>query len=95
MLQAVHPKRNFRHQEELREAVMSDREFFKQRAAAEREAAQAATDVATFRRHMEQSREYEWRAVTEPYPDDNFVQSPGQGTNVPRATQPGTAGAPG
>ena len=67
---------------------MSDREFFKQRAAAERAAAQAATDGASFRRHMEQSREYEWRAVTEPYPDDNSVQSPGRGTSAARATQP-------
>jgi hypothetical protein len=48
---------------------MSDREYFKDRAQAEREAAQIAPDVTAFHAHMEMAREYDWRAATEPYPD--------------------------
>jgi hypothetical protein len=66
---------------------MNDREFFKLRAEAERAAAQAAIDPAGFRRHMVQAREYEWRAVTEPYPDDDLVQSRRQGTSARQATE--------
>ncbi|MDB5704407.1 MAG: hypothetical protein JWN66_1523 [Sphingomonas bacterium] len=45
---------------------MSDREYFKRRAAAERAAAQAARDSTAFLAHMQLAREYDWRAVTEP-----------------------------
>ena len=86
MLHGVGLTRKFRRQKESQESVMSDREFFKQRAEAERAAAQVATDAAGFRRHMEQAREYEWRAVTEPYPDDDLVQSRRQGTSARQAT---------
>jgi hypothetical protein len=46
---------------------MSDREYFKQRAEAERAAAQAAKDPTAFHAHMALAQEYEWRAATEPY----------------------------
>ena len=52
-----------------RGTVMNDREYFKRRAEAERAAAEAAKDATSFRAHMTLAREYEWRAVTEPYPD--------------------------
>jgi hypothetical protein len=52
-----------------RESLMSDREYFKRRAEAERVAAQAATRIASFHAHMQLAREYEWRAATEPYPE--------------------------
>jgi hypothetical protein len=48
---------------------MSDREYFKDRARAEREAAQGAEDGPAFHAHMALVREYEWRAATEPYPE--------------------------
>ena len=47
----------------------SDRDYYKQRAATEREAASNAKDVASARAHFELAREYEWRAATEPLPE--------------------------
>lgn len=41
---------------------MGDRDYFKQRAAAEREAAMKATDPCAARAHITLAREYEWRA---------------------------------
>lgn len=45
---------------------MSDREYFKRRAQAERAAAEAAKDAVSCRIHMTLAREYDWRAATEP-----------------------------
>ena len=64
---------------------MSDREYFQRRAEAERVAARVATDSAAFRKHMQQAREYEWRAVTEPYPDQQYA---GSGERPRGAQQP-------
>lgn len=47
---------------------MSDREYFKERARAERRAAVSAKDVAAARAHFELAREYEWRMLGEPRP---------------------------
>lgn len=48
---------------------MGNREYFKDRARAERNAAQIAQDVTAFHAHMTLAREYDWRAATEPYPE--------------------------
>jgi hypothetical protein len=45
---------------------MGDREYFRDRAQAERAAALKAKDMCAFRAHMDLAHEYEWRAVTEP-----------------------------
>ena len=45
---------------------MSDRDYFRKRAEAERAAAIAAKDRASCRVHMNMAREYDWRASTEP-----------------------------
>jgi hypothetical protein len=52
---------------------MSDRDYYKKRAEAERKAALAAADGTSFQAHMAIAREYEWRAVTEPYPEPHDV----------------------
>jgi hypothetical protein len=55
---------------------MNDREYYAERAAAERAAATAAEDATAFRAHIELAREYAWRAATEPY-SDRPAASPG------------------
>lgn len=55
---------------------MSDREYFKHRAAAERAAAQAAKDATSFLAHMAMAREYDWLAVTEPGEDSDMPVPP-------------------
>lgn len=45
---------------------MSDREYFRKRAEAERAAAIMAKDRASCRVHMNMAREYDWRASGEP-----------------------------
>jgi hypothetical protein len=52
---------------------MSDQHYYKTRAEAERKAALAAADVKSCQAHMAIAREYEWRAVTEPYPESDGV----------------------
>lgn len=47
---------------------MDDREYYKARAEAERQAALNAADATAARAHFELAREYEWRMVTEPRP---------------------------
>ena len=54
---------------------MSDREYFKRRAEAERAAVQAAKDVASARAHMALLREYDWRVATEPISDPSVDAS--------------------
>jgi 2'-5' RNA ligase len=62
---------------------MSDREYYKRRAAAERSAAQASRDSTSFVAHMTLAREYDWLAVTEPYPDtDAPAGGQGQGAHA-------------
>jgi len=51
------------------ENLMSDREYYKRRADAERAAAQRAKDSAIFLAHMKLAREYDWLVVTEPRVD--------------------------
>ena len=50
---------------------MGDREYFKARAQAERQAAIKAVDVSASRAHFELAREYEWRMLSEPRPKQN------------------------
>jgi len=50
---------------------MDDREYFKQRAEAERQAAISANDVSAARAHFELARAYEWRMLSEPRPRQN------------------------
>jgi hypothetical protein len=45
----------------------SDRDYYRKRAKAERDAAVAAKDLSAVRAHVDLAREYEWRAATEPY----------------------------
>jgi hypothetical protein len=46
---------------------MTDRQYYIACAQAEREAAMLATEMNSFREHMERAREYDWLAATEPY----------------------------
>lgn len=55
---------------------MSDRDYFKRRAEAERVAARRARDTTSFHAHMTLAREYEWRAVTEPYAEQVTAGTP-------------------
>ena len=64
---------------------MSDRAYFKQRAEAERAVAQSAQHATSFHRHMELAREYEWLAVTEPYPESGASEPVGQGSSLQTA----------
>lgn len=69
---------------------MSDREYFKRRADAERAAAQRAKDSTSFLAHMWLAREYDWLTVTEPRLDalppgaaqSSLGQKPKMGPNI-------------
>jgi len=53
---------------------MDDREYFKRRAEAERNLAIKATDANAARSHFELAREYEWRLLGEPRPEQHSAR---------------------
>lgn len=55
---------------------MNDREYYKLRAEAERQAAMRAADPAAARAHFDLAREYEWRFQTEPHPGQDSAAEP-------------------
>jgi hypothetical protein len=46
--------------------AVDDREYFKRRAEAERQAAAKAKDNTSCRAHMTLAKHYDWRVATEP-----------------------------
>lgn len=52
---------------------MENREYFKSRAQAERNAAAKARDNAVCRIHMTLAKEYDFRAACEPVQDEPFL----------------------